>query len=70
MRRAVELARSGQHGGWGTIKDALLAEGRAEITSLMEIQWKRDWLDLLCREAQPVSAWGADVQSHLLRACG
>ena len=54
MKRAVELARSGKHGGWSAIKEALLAEGRTQASELMAIEWKRDWIDLLCREGPAV----------------
>ena len=54
MKRAVELARSGKHGGWPAIKEALLAEGHTQASELMTIEWKRDWIDLLCREGPAV----------------
>ncbi len=61
MKRTVQLARSGKHGGWLAIKEALLAEGHTQASELMATEWKRDWVDLLCREAratgQIVTSW-------------
>jgi len=54
MKRAVELARSGKHDGWTAVKETLLAEGHTQASELMAIEWKRDWIELLCREGPAI----------------
>jgi hypothetical protein len=50
---ARRLARSGEHGGWWSIRAALFAQGRfTQIPYVFGNLWTCSELDRLCQEAQ------------------
>ena len=51
MRRAVELAQTGDYADWGAIAKRLRAEGY-QAADLDWTQAQCNWLDQVCAEAQ------------------
>ena len=51
-RRALEMARSGEHPGWPSIELALRAEGYSEARGELDSRVLRDQLDRLCKQAR------------------
>ncbi len=59
LRRAAELARSGKHTGWISIKRALQLEGINDAQDLLVEHFTQDYLDKICKRAQHLrgDAW-------------
>jgi hypothetical protein len=54
--RAVEMARSGKYRDWEQIEFALCDEGYLEARGWLDSRVRREWLNVLCREAKDAQA--------------
>jgi hypothetical protein len=59
LRRAKELAKTGNYGSWLDVEMALRREGLAEARGLLDSRIERHSLDVICEHATGKPAWGS-----------
>lgn len=55
QRRAMELARSGNHENWLSVEIAIRSEGYDEARRELDQAWLRDEIDKACRLAKKMT---------------